>query len=88
MQVLFTKDFEKEVRKIKSQALAYQVEDVILNVKSASTVSGIRNLKKLKGHPSAYRIRVSDYRIGIYLDGNVIEFSCFLNRKEIYRYFP
>jgi mRNA interferase RelE/StbE len=88
MQVLFTKDFEKDIKKIKIKKLAFLVEEAILNVKNANDSSEIRNIKKLKGHNHAYRIRTGDYRIGIYIDGNTVEFSCFLNRREIYRYFP
>jgi mRNA interferase RelE/StbE len=88
MRLLFTKDFEKEIRKLKNKVLARQIEDAVLNVKQAANIAAIRNLKKLKGHSNAYRIRAGEYRIGVYIDGNVVEFACFMNRKEIYRYFP
>lgn len=48
----------------------------------------LQNVKKLEGYTTYYRIRVGEYRIGIeVLEGQVI-FVCFLNRKDIYRYFP
>ncbi len=40
----------------------------------------------MKGY--RYRIRVSDYRVGIEVNGNEIEVMRVLHRKEFYRYFP
>ena len=48
----------------------------------------IVNLKKLKGDDNAYRLRVGDYRIGFYFDGDTVTFARVLHRKDIYRYFP
>jgi mRNA interferase RelE/StbE len=61
---------------------------VIELTQSAETLAEIPNLKKLQGFKSAYRIRIGDYRIGIFIDGNTIQFARVLNRKEIYKYFP
>lgn len=48
----------------------------------------IGNLKKLKGDENAYRIRLGDYRIEIFFDGETVTFARVLHRQEIYRYFP
>lgn len=48
----------------------------------------IGNLKKLKGDENAYRIRIGDYHIGIFFDGETVIFARVLHRKDIYRYFP
>jgi mRNA interferase RelE/StbE len=61
---------------------------IIDEAKAAKSLSQIKNLKKLKGFKSAYRIRMGDYRIGVFVDGDVIEFARVLNRREIYRFFP
>jgi mRNA interferase RelE/StbE len=88
MEVLFTKQFAKEIRKVTDKNLAQKIEEAILSAKNALTYSDISELKKLKGYKNAWRIRIGDYRIGLYISGNVIEFVCFMNRKEIYKYFP
>ncbi|MGH2412635.1 MAG: type II toxin-antitoxin system RelE family toxin, partial [Microcystaceae cyanobacterium] len=36
----------------------------------------------------AYRIRLGDYRIGLFIEGKTVTFARVLHRKEIYRYFP
>ena len=88
MQLLFTNQFAKQIRKVKDRHLAKSIEDAIIEVKNAAHLSDITNLKRLKGSNTAYRIRVGDYRIGLHISNNVVEFSCFMNRKEIYRFFP
>lgn len=88
MQVLFTKQFEKEIKGIKDKKVALLIEGSILSKKKAGTISEVPNIKKRAGYKNAYRIRIKDYRVGIYLSGNVAVFSRFLHRKEMYRYFP
>jgi len=46
------------------------------------------HFSKLEGYEHYYRIRVSDYRIGIKIEGDILVFMRVLHRKEIYRYFP
>ena len=48
----------------------------------------VAGLKKLRGYSNAYRIRVGDYRVGFFSDGQKITFARVLHRKEIYRFFP
>lgn len=42
---------------------------------NCSSVDEIKNLKKLKGADNAYRIRVGDYRIGLFIDDETITFT-------------
>jgi len=88
MKVLFEKSFGRDLKKIKDKQLLQQVRGVISQVETAAAISDVSSVKKMQGYDSYYRIRVGDYRIGIEIvDGQVI-FVCFLNRKDIYRYFP
>lgn len=88
MQVLFSRQFEKQIRNVQNKILAKRIEDAIIEVKNASTAVEISDLKKLKGFTNAYRIKLGDHRIGLYISGNTVEFACFMNRKDIYRHFP
>jgi mRNA interferase RelE/StbE len=88
MNVVFTKQFNKDILKITDKNLALRIEHTIIEVKKAVNLTQITNLKKLSGYKNSYRIRVGDYRIGLYFNGNTLEFARFLNRREIYRYFP
>jgi len=88
MKVLFEKSFGRDLKKIKDKRLLKQVQETIDQVEIAASIGDVANVKKLQGFDTYYRIRVGEYRIGIeILDGQGI-FVCFLNRKDIYRYFP
>lgn len=88
MEVLFTKQFNREIGKLRDKKLAIRIEEIIVEVKKVRQFSDIENLKKLKGFKNAYRIRLGDYRIGIVIESNTVVFAAFNNRKDIYKYFP
>ena len=87
MKVEFRSSFAKDL-KIVDKALAVRIQRVIEEIQRVDSLSDIANLKKLRGRGNYYRVRIGDYRIGIALEGDTIEFVRLLNRKEIYRYFP
>jgi len=88
MKVLFTKTFEKNIKEINDSKTKSDLLEIILVVKKANGLAEIPNLKKLKGYKFYYRIKLRDYRIGIYFEKDTIEFARFAHRKEIYRFFP
>ncbi|MEM7594816.1 MAG: hypothetical protein AAF383_25510 [Cyanobacteria bacterium P01_A01_bin.83] len=59
-------------------------------MESVDNLSQIPNLKKLKGQKNKvyYRSRIGNYHVGLIIKQNIVIFVRFLNRKEIYRYFP
>ena len=87
MKIEFRSSFAKDLKSV-DKALAVRIQRVIEEVQRADSLSDITNLKKLRGRGNHYRLRIGDYRIGIAVEGDTIEFVRFLNRKEIYRYFP
>lgn len=88
MEVKFTSAFNKDLAKLHDARLAVFIEEAIVNVKLAGTIEEIKNLKKLRGYSKYFRIRIGDYRIGLFIEKNIVEFSRFLHRKDIYKYFP
>jgi mRNA interferase RelE/StbE len=88
MQVDFTERFLKQDRELRSEVLHARLQRVVLMVKDAKTIRDIPNLKKLKGHQTAYRIRVGDFRIGLFIEGDAVVFADFDHRKDIYSRFP
>jgi mRNA interferase RelE/StbE len=88
MKVKFRERFEKDLKKISDQKILLQIKIVILEAEKAGKISQISNLKKLKGHKTAYRIKLGDYRLGIFISAQIIEFTRVLPRKDIYKYFP
>jgi mRNA-degrading endonuclease RelE of RelBE toxin-antitoxin system len=60
----------------------------VLEVQNCKSLTSIAGIKKLKGSKQYFRVRLGDYRIGIYLDKEKVVFSRALHRKDIYKYFP
>jgi mRNA interferase RelE/StbE len=84
----FSSRFLKDISKLTDAAVKSDIAGIIEAVEAASQLDDIPNLKKLKGFKTAYRIRSGDYRIGIFINGSVIEFARAVHRRDIYRLFP
>ncbi|OFX59513.1 MAG: hypothetical protein A2046_11980 [Bacteroidetes bacterium GWA2_30_7] len=88
MNVSFSKNFEKQLNAITNRQVINSFSDIIQNLIETSSLITIPNLKKIKGHKSAYRIRIGDYRIGFYFEKNNIFITTIAHRKDIYKRFP
>lgn len=88
MKIKFESKFSKDLRKIKDQKLLSQIKIVINECKLVQTLDEIKNLKKLKGYQTFYRIKIGDYRIGMAIINDELISTRFLHRREIYRFFP
>ena len=88
MEVEFLSKFNKDLSKITSRSIKGQIKQVIQDVESANSVRSVPQIKKLKGFKNAYRIRIGDYRIGLFIEGKTAEFARVIHRREIYRLFP
>ncbi len=90
MKTEFKDSFLKDIRIVKNKKLRLRLEHFILAVETAEDLSKIPNLKKLKRQKKNfyYRSRIGNYRVGLIIKENTVVFVRFLNRKEIYRYFP
>ena len=88
MEVAFTKTFSKQIDTLYDESLKLRLSQVVQNVILANTLQDIVNLKKMKGHRTAYRIKIGDYRIGLFFEDEVIVFAYLAHRKDIYNQFP
>lgn len=88
MELEFRDSFLKDVKRIKEKRVKKKIVGVVTDARAASSLSDIRNLKKMEGSEYYYRIRIGDYRIGIKLQEKTLVFLRCLHRKDIYRYFP
>ncbi|MDQ2746521.1 MAG: type II toxin-antitoxin system RelE/ParE family toxin [Acidobacteriota bacterium] len=88
MKVKFERSFEKDLRQIGDKKVLQKLKLVIEQVKNAANSSTIKNLKKLRGFETFYRIKLNDYRIGIEIADGEFIFTRVLHRKEVYRFFP
>jgi len=88
MKTEFTGRFLRDIDKLNQASVKKDITDIIEMVEKAASLSEIKNIKKLKGHSAAYRIRSGDYRIGIFIENSIVEFIRIAHRKEIYKIFP
>jgi mRNA interferase RelE/StbE len=88
MKIEFLSKFNQDLNRIHLKSVKNSLVKLIEAVQEAKSLMEIPHLKKLQGFKSAYRIRIGDYRIGIFIVGNTVQFARILNRKDIYKYFP
>lgn len=88
MQVGFRKTFKQDLKNFKDGKVLKRIQKVVEEVELANALLEIRNIKLLQGHEDFYRIRVGDYRIGLFVEEETVAFVRILHRKEVYRYFP
>ncbi len=88
MKVKFKSSFEKDLRNIKVKQVLSKLREVIIECKTANSLIEIRNIKKIRGYKTFYRLRIGNYRLGLELVEDELIFTRLLHRKEIYRFFP
>ena len=88
MEVVFAKLFLKDIQKITDVILKSEVNGAIEAFEAAQSLTELSNIKKLKGHPEAYRLRIGKFRLGFYSDGKIVKLARFVKRENIYKLFP
>jgi mRNA interferase RelE/StbE len=88
VKVEFRESFAKDLKGVKDKSLLNRIKESIETIEKANSLVEMSNLKKLKGGGDYFRLRIGDYRLGIALENDIVVFVRFLNRKEIYKYFP
>lgn len=88
-RVQYTRTFLKEMSRL-PDPIRERVEAIAFGeaIKQDPFTAG--KTQKLSGYQTYYKIRVGDYRIGLYVVTNerLVEFQRVLHRREIYRKFP
>ncbi len=87
MRVEIRDSFVKDVKKT-SLENKQKIKQILESIKTADTVTELRNIKKISGHKIFYRIRLGDYRLGFAIENDTLILLHFMHRKEIYRFFP
>jgi mRNA interferase RelE/StbE len=89
MELIPKKPFLKDLEKLyQNRSLCQQIDQLLTQLELSETLPVLPTLKKLHGHSTAYRIRLGDYRIGLFVEENVVILVRCLHRREIYRHFP
>lgn len=88
MKTEFRASFVKDLKAIKNQEVLKRVKEAIETIENANSLAELTSLKKLRGSKNYFRQRVGDYRLGLALEEDTVVLVRFLNRKDIYKYFP
>ena len=89
MIVNYLPSFIRDLKAIKKTPIYATLRQTAFEeIPAYNSIDQIPDLKKIKGYDQAYRIRVGDYRIGIFIENNAVTFARVQHRKDIYRYFP
>lgn len=88
MEIRYKKQFLKDLSKLPSSYRSKIEELVFEKIPNDSGDEIMKQVSKLKGKDNFYKIRVGDYRIGVFIEHDFLEFKRVLHRKDIYRYFP
>ena len=75
MKIFFERRFLKDVECINEKSVRQQIENIISEIETTQQLSTVQHIKKIKGHESAYRIRIGHYSLGLFT-------------KIILQYFP
>ncbi len=88
MNVTFRASFHRDLKKLKDKDALQKVKECIYRAEEANDLAEIAHIKKISGSSGYYRIRVHEYRLGVFVSGDEIEFVRCLPRREVYRFFP
>ena len=88
MEVEFLSKFNKDISSVKQKTTKASIIKIIEQLENAGSITDISGVKKLKGFKDAYRIRIGDYRLGLFVSKNKAQFARFVHRKDIYKLFP
>ena len=88
MKVKLKKTFIKDLKKIPKEARERIEDFVFREVPEVESIIELKNVKKISGYISYYRVRFGNYRVGFEYREDKIVFYRALHRKDIYKYFP
>ena len=88
MKTAFRETFARDLKGLRDKNLLRRVKESIEAVERADSLNALPNLKKLKGAKNYFRLKIGDHRIGLALENDTVVFVRFLDRKDIYKYFP
>jgi mRNA interferase RelE/StbE len=88
MKATFRKSFTRDLKKIKEKPILDRVRKAIEEVEAANKLQEVAQLKKMSGTSNCFRIRIGDFRLGLVLEKDTVEFVRCLNRRDLYKFFP
>lgn len=73
MKTEYLPSFTKDLKKLKKTSTYSEIKNLVFNtIPDCQNITEIKSLKKIKGHKNAYRIRVGNYRIGVFIQKETV----------------
>jgi len=88
MVLKVTEQFNRDISKLRDRKLIVAVKKALQKIEAARALPEIAQVKKMEGSSRYFRLRIGDYRLGVFAEGNTVYAVRFLHRKDIYKYFP
>ena len=89
MNVKISKHFVKDTKKITDPRILTKIRQVLVEANTTKSLLELSNVTEMSGFPAFYRIKFDyRYRIGVYYDGETVEFLRVGNREDFYKKFP
>ena len=88
MKLTFRSSFNRDLKRIKDESILQKIKEYIHKAEEANSLQDIDHIKKISGSSGYYRIKLHEYRIGVFVSGGEIEFVRCLHRREVYKFFP
>ncbi|OQW90487.1 MAG: hypothetical protein BWK79_19760 [Beggiatoa sp. IS2] len=89
MKRQISKHFIKDVQRISDQRILIKIRQILEKTALIEKITDIPHLEEIAGYPNYYRIKFDyNYRIGIYCDGETVEFLRVGTRGDFYKKFP
>jgi mRNA-degrading endonuclease RelE of RelBE toxin-antitoxin system len=86
--VEFRQSFIRDLKRIRDRQLVDRIKEAIEQLEQTDSLTKLAGVKPIQGQEHYFRIRIGDYRLGLFLEGGTAVLVRFLHRKDIYRYFP
>ena len=87
MEVRFEASFERDLGRIRSEALRKRIVRRIEELEAATALAEVPGIRRLtSGDGRLHRIRIGDYRMVMELKGTTVTLVRFGHRRDIYRY--
>ena len=88
MKTAFRKSFARDLKKIKDRTVLERLKQAIEEFDRTDEIRKVNGVKRMSCPGNLFRLSIGDYRVGIVVEGDEVEFVRFLHRRDIYRYFP
>jgi hypothetical protein len=92
MKIIVKGTFDRDVDKARNKELRLALDNKLLQIELAKSITQVTALKLLEGYSHHYRIAVksknNSYRIGAIIRNDTVWLVRFLPRRIIYKSFP